>query len=214
MRAARISHVRSACEVGIGCARATNVYLVITGPSVRRGVCFIALVVLPPRRAIQGQSCYRIPATGIRPARARPRRTRRAAESSPALAATTRARAGAEITSQPWVASPRAASFPPASLILSSTRTSASTTTRRRRSSTSSTRPPRRPSRPRPPSRSPREAPLAPAVAGRPLCTYNLLSPERNAYCTLSPSPHPHRETSRLITSYPPEHILASAGYK
>ena len=34
MRAARISHVRSACEVGIGCARATNVYLVITGPSV------------------------------------------------------------------------------------------------------------------------------------------------------------------------------------
>lgn len=205
MRAARISHVRSACEVGIGCARATNVYLVITGPSVRRGVCFIALVVLPPRRAIQGQSCYRIPATGIRPARARPRRTRRAAESSPALAATTRARAGAEITSQPWVASPRAASFPPASLILSSTRTSASTTTRRRRSSTSSTRPPRRPSRPRPPSRSPREALLAPAVAARPrwrrarhpLCTY----------CTLSPSPHPHRETSRLITSYPPEHI-------
>ena len=39
------------------------------------------------------------------------------------------------------------------------------------------------------------------------MCTYNLLSPERNAYCTLSPSPHPHRETSRLITSYPPEHI-------
>ena len=51
-------------------------------------------------------------ATGIRPARARPQRARRAAESSPGLAATARARAGAEITSQPWAASRRAASSP------------------------------------------------------------------------------------------------------
>ena len=41
--------------------------------------------------------------------------------------------------------------------------------------------------------------------ARHPLCTY----------CTLSPSPHPHRETSRHDHIVPPpEHILASAGYK
>ena len=133
---------------------------------------------------------------------------------SAAAATATPTRAPSRIASIKWTTLPLWMMTTSCATRVVSTRTSASTTTRRRRSSTSSTRPPRRPSRPRPPSRSPREAPLAPAVAGRPLCTYNLLSPERNAYCTLSPSPHPHRETSRLITSYPPEHILASAGYK